>query len=186
MRAQGSDTPVDASRSGLVIAACRSSTLPAATSRWRARTAAPPHLQRRDLQLRRAPRRAPCTRSQFQHHLRHRSPHRGLPRLGPQGARPLSGHVRLRDLRQGHPTDGARARPLRQEAAVSRHPPGALVFASEIPPLIAFPGADRASTTMRSATTCSTASCRARHLLPRGDQAPARALRGMERAAASR
>ena len=82
------------------------------------------HLQRRDLQLHRAPRGALGARPSLSHDLRHRGSHRGLPRLGPRGDPPVSRHVRLRAVGRGDATARARARCLRQEAAVPRHAPG--------------------------------------------------------------
>ena len=82
-------------------------------------------LQRRDLQLPRAARRAgPRARGHVRDRGRHRGDRRRLPPLGPGGGGPPARDVRVPDL--GRPGAGAvrRARPVRHQAAVLRLRPG--------------------------------------------------------------
>ena len=116
-----STRPMDASRSGWPS--------PPVDHRHRRRTSADGergrplhrHLQRRDLQLPRAPRGAAGARPSLPNELRHRGLDRGLSRLGPRGNLPVSRHVCLRvcGIPEGA-KPGARARCIRQEAIVPR------------------------------------------------------------------
>ena len=75
-------------------------------------------LQRRALQLHRGPRRAGAARRRVPHRGRHRGDHDG-PRPRRLGrARPLRGHVGVRELRRRERHARPVARPLRREAAV--------------------------------------------------------------------
>ena len=151
---------------------CRSSTSSTRTSRCAGTAGAGPlhdRLQRRDLQLPGAARRAgPRARRDVRHRGRHRGDRRRLPPLGPGRGAPAARHVRLPDL--GRPGAGAvrRARPVRHQAAV-HWPPGrgGVAFASEkkslleLAPRWAWP-APATSTRPRCSTTCCCSTCRSR------------------------
>ena len=74
------------------------------------------HLQRRDLQLPRAPRRAARARSRLRHRLRHGGAAGRLRGMGRGRAAPAQRHVRLRALRRAGSLRALRAGPLRGQA----------------------------------------------------------------------
>ena len=138
-------------------------------------------LQRRDLQLHRAPRRAACARPRFRTTSDTEVLIEAFRAWDLEAIRPISRHVRLRPLGQGNATARARARRLRQEAAVPCHAPecAGIRIGDRAPRSIPR---DRPQLQCRRARPLSAQSLRSgpRHLLPRGDQAPARSLCGVE------
>ena len=102
------------------------------------------HLQWRNLQLHRAPRGAFIAWPSLSHNLRHRGTYRSVPGLEPRGDH--AGFAACSPSRSGMPKT---QRLVLARDAFGKKPlflaerPGALLFGSEIEPLVQFPGFDR-------------------------------------------